>query len=358
MIAHTVHKTTFMCMMDVRHKYSVHAAEQHAIQLLSYNALHISLVPALHDHLLQRLLQYEPVLGIAVACISLDVPVIPLRSLLQFFDGAVVQSGDDLAAIREFVHDCIRKAMFVNTHKPTGQQGPPMHAPTCYISSPGDWANAEPEFRGKVYTGNVQEKPSDELIMEHICKKLFRIHGKVLVGNAFCKNTWSLQRCFTAAGKTYDLRNFFGGMSQFHNTRSLFQVLGVSLANRFPDNFESGSVSDADGIMRVSMLTSDTYCLSFRIWDLLLWASIMRRPRRDPGVLSDISHTFIQYIIQGCVPESLMPYDDFLTCRYDQCTGSISSISMFPDEPRPESLIRFKVCACFFRVFVHVQFLT
>lgn len=49
------------------------------------------MLPVVHERLIARLIQYEPLLAMATVGLALDVPVVPMHSLLQFFDGRRVE---------------------------------------------------------------------------------------------------------------------------------------------------------------------------------------------------------------------------------------------------------------------------
>lgn len=98
------------------------------------------------------------------------------------------------------------------------------------------------------------------------------------VGSGFCKQVFSFHRCMQSLQAGYDLRQFFGGMSFFHDSRALLASLGVAGAQKFPNNFLDDTGSDPG--MHVARLSGEVHCISVRIWDALLWFSIMRRPRR------------------------------------------------------------------------------
>ncbi len=80
MVAETVLRTTFMSMCICK---DVEAAVGHAVDSLTNNAMHLSLLPVLHERFIQRLLRYEPLLGMATLCIELQVPVVSMDSVLQ-----------------------------------------------------------------------------------------------------------------------------------------------------------------------------------------------------------------------------------------------------------------------------------
>lgn len=81
---------------------------------LSYEAIHLSMLPVLHERLVSRLIQFEPLLGMATIGLCLNVPVVPIQSLLQFFDGQRVENIEDFELIKKFYHECSTKKMFMN----------------------------------------------------------------------------------------------------------------------------------------------------------------------------------------------------------------------------------------------------
>ena len=58
------------------------------------------------------------------------------------------------------------------------------------------------------------------------------------------------------------------------------------------------------------------YCIALRIWDVLLWFSFMRRPRRDVGICADCAHTLAEVSMQ-LLPKSIFPYDLVPMTRLD-----------------------------------------
>jgi hypothetical protein len=80
MVAETVLRGTFMSMAVCN---KLDTAIVHAINSLTYNAVHLSLLPVLQERLIQRLIQYEPLLGMATLGICMDVPVVSMQSIMQ-----------------------------------------------------------------------------------------------------------------------------------------------------------------------------------------------------------------------------------------------------------------------------------
>lgn len=80
MVAETVLRTSFMCISESE---DLDDAINSAINCLTYNAMHLSLVPVLQERFIQRILDYEPLLAMATLGITMNVPVVSMRSIMQ-----------------------------------------------------------------------------------------------------------------------------------------------------------------------------------------------------------------------------------------------------------------------------------
>jgi hypothetical protein len=122
--------------------------------------------------------------------------------------------------------------------------------------------------------------------------------------------------------KVYDLREFFGGMSCYHNGEAMARCLGVQNPERFTNGFMEDSLdgSRPDPVMLPSKVAQPNgeieYCIGLRVWDLLLWFAIIGRPRRDVGILTDFAKTMAQYSMQ-ILPRSILPYSLVPMTRLD-----------------------------------------
>ena len=65
-----------------------------------------------------------------------------------------------------------------------------------------------------------------------------------------------------------------------------------------------------------SQFAEADYCIALRVWDVLLWFAIMRRPRRDVGICSDFANTLAELSVQ-LLPRSIFPYDLVPMTRLD-----------------------------------------
>jgi hypothetical protein len=102
MVAETVMRTTFMSMAICE---NMDTAIMHAAKSLTYNAIHPSLLPVLQERLIQRLIQYEPLLGMATLGICMDVPVVSMQSIMQLMNGQTVTNEEEREAMKKFVED-------------------------------------------------------------------------------------------------------------------------------------------------------------------------------------------------------------------------------------------------------------
>jgi hypothetical protein len=92
----------------------VHDAVFDTMRHLCYNALDISLLPSLHDRLIQRLVQFEPLLALATISLCINVPVISILSIRHFLDGQTVDDREEYDQLRNFCALCWNKKMFMN----------------------------------------------------------------------------------------------------------------------------------------------------------------------------------------------------------------------------------------------------
>jgi hypothetical protein len=68
--------------------------------------------------------------------------------------------------------------------------------------------------------------------------------------------------------------------------------------------------------LSASSFSDADYCISLRIWDVLLWFAIMQRPRRDVGICTDFANTLAECSIQ-LLPRSIFPFDLVPMTRID-----------------------------------------
>jgi hypothetical protein len=65
---------------------------------------------------------------------------------------------------------------------------------------------------------------------------------------------------------------------------------------------------DVDPIAHVGRIDHDVYCLGLRLWDILLFFSLMKRPRRDIALLEDFTSSLTEHMV-SMLPVSIFPYE-------------------------------------------------
>lgn len=79
--------------------------------------------------------------------------------------------------------------------------------------------------------------------------KLYKANQEVLESCAFLPDQLGFQRCIMSLTKPYDMRGFFGGMSAYHNSQRMAEVLGVTCSVEFANDFVDGRNGKADPVM-------------------------------------------------------------------------------------------------------------
>ena len=110
------------------------SAVVHAITSLTYNAMHLSMVPVLQERFIQRAIQYEPLLGLATLGMTLKVPVVSMRSIMQLMNGRAISNKDDLKAMRKFVQDALDSNSMVQYIGMDAYDGPKDGALPGYVT--------------------------------------------------------------------------------------------------------------------------------------------------------------------------------------------------------------------------------
>lgn len=130
-IAETVLRTTFSSMASCKDQDS---AVVHAISSLTNNAMHLSMVPVLQERFIQRAIQYEPLLGLATLGITMKVPVVSMKSIMQLMNGRSVSNKEDLKAMRKFVQDSLDSNSMVQYLGMDGYDAPAGGALPGYVT--------------------------------------------------------------------------------------------------------------------------------------------------------------------------------------------------------------------------------
>lgn len=290
------------------------------------------MMPVVHERLLARLIQFEPLLGMATIGLALDVPVVPMHSLLQFFDGRRVECIEDWQLISNFYKTCANRGMFLSLSSVTSNMPGGASSPfSPYITSAADeWGSDKGPLRECVGGGanHAGEKKTSHEILSALCKKLYALNEKVLNASAHCKQEASFMRCLQSLTRPYDVRAFVGGMSKFSDMRSQATMAQSPRAHDFPDGPVTGGVGAAaaaagagaaasagiDPVLVVAPRSGDTYCIGVHVPSILFWFSAMGRPRRDNGIVVETAHTLVSLAMRT-IPKSVFPYEVVPTTR-------------------------------------------
>lgn len=345
MVAETVLRSTFNSMM--LHE-DLDAAVMHTMQSITYNAMDLSLLPVLHERFIQRIVQLEPLMGVSALGLMLGVPVVSMRSVLQLMNGKPVTDRDDAMAMRQFISRCVaacdlhylqqlgggdnqqqgslssncahmlRYVGVDEQSNPTGKlQGYITCAQLKEVCAPSaasqqQFANNGGGGRGggghhqqhnqessssSSMFGSISPNGVPMIPINSVCRRIYSTRQKTLANCAFIRDFLGFQRCVLSLMKAYDVREFFGGMSCYHDGEAMARALGVPNPERFSNRFMEDSLdgSKADPVMLPSKVTQPNgeveYCIGVRVWDLLLWFAAIGRPRLDVGILTDFSKT-------------------------------------------------------------------
>lgn len=104
MVAETVLRATFDSML---HHDDLDEAMIYTMHAITNNAMDLTLLPVLHERFIQRILSYEPLLGMATLALMLRVPVVSMTSALQLLNGQEISDKDDETALRNYLLRCL-----------------------------------------------------------------------------------------------------------------------------------------------------------------------------------------------------------------------------------------------------------
>jgi hypothetical protein len=254
-----------------------------------------------------------------VTGLCLDVPVVSMLSIKQFLDGQYIEDRSEYTLLRKFCLSCWEKNMFMNKDTFNGDQGSFGSNPIPYITSMGDWSDSTSILREKIHVPN--EKRNTQDILPLVCKKLYEKNQRALKTSAFCKGSHTFMLCMRSLLNGFDMRGFFGGMSKYHDSKSLLQSLNLPFADKFDSNFlDSGSI-EVDPVACVGRVEHEIFCLGLRIWDILLFFAIMKRPRRDVSLIEDVSCTLTEHMV-SMLPLSIFPYEIVPANKVDSITNT------------------------------------
>lgn len=139
-------------------------------------------------------------------------------------------------------------------------------------------------------------------------------------------------------------------MSCYENSRQLVSVATGRTADGMPTCFENNHSSAADPmfVIRQTTCNKNEYALGVRVWDALLFAALIRRPRRDYGIVYDFSLSITEFVLSA-FPASVLPFQRVPTLRLDPLSGDqmlarvgVSQPHQGPRCDRPEQVLRFQ----------------
>jgi hypothetical protein len=229
-----------------------------------------------------------------------------------------------------------------------------------YVSTPFDYNLAGPQHsmtdlryamtqKDQINTATGENKDPGLGVLRSIAIKLFRTNVSTLKMCAFLEDESALFSIMVALRDTdMDLRSFFGGLPMYHNSRELMRLgAGGADTQGMPTQFEGAQTAKADPFMVIRRTNSSRceWAMGFRAWDMLLLCSLMRRPRRDYGIVTDFARSLTEYMC-GMVPASILPYREVLSCRLDPFTWNQMTMKLPEVEARPTVMLRFRDSRC------------
>jgi hypothetical protein len=344
-IADTVLKVTYQCLCVTRDPWE---AELEAVKRLSINGLQPSVIPSLFCEVLERVLDYRKLLVTSIVIPYIGVPVLQLDSVLQFLSGNVITNEHDRVALRNWLRTCVENNHFLPLLDSGLGECDPNNNITPYVStqflSVIHQQNSEySELRSCPGPPTADREPTS-VAMRSIVTKLFRTNVSTLKMCAFLEDENALMAAMISVKDSdVDMRGFFGGMELYHNSRELLHLGSGIPCSGMQSQFDGAQTTKADPFMimrRISASRND-YAIGFRAWDLLLMASLLRRPRRDYGIVSDFARSLTQHLC-GMVPAAVLPYEQVVSCRLDPFSWDQTHIVIPPPETRPTVMLRFR----------------
>ena len=190
-----------------------------------------------------------------------------------------------------------------------------MSKPIPFITSGGDWESSESILRDRVQMGSNEKKASKE-VFNIVIRKLWERNKHVLITCAFVKDMFAFSHAMKVMiDQKFDLKSFFGGMSMFKKSRSLFESLGLESIGR---NFENEICEDLN-TLTVGRTSFEIYCIGISLWDVLLFSSVCQRPRRSVDMWDDIADTFVVHAF-NTLPRAIFPFPVTMYNKEDSIT--------------------------------------
>lgn len=354
MVARTILIKTHQCLS---HGQGLEDAQVKAVQSLNVDGMHLCLTVPLCHQLVQRLVKIGPLLCLSTIMPYLRLPVVSLRSVLQLLDGQRISDPKDYTMVRDFVSRALDSGSFLPFRETPDGRSVPERNITPYLgsflqnrdSSSSDDSQTS-ELRRTFPTPN--DRPASLEALRQIGVAVFRRNSDVLKQCCFVQDESSFVTLLGGVrDAVYDLRGLFGGMSCYENSRQLVSVATGRTADGMPTCFENNHSRAADPmfVIRQTTCNKNEYALGVRVWDALLFAALIRRPRRDYGIVYDFSLSITEFIVSA-FPTSVFPFQHVPTLRLDPLSGdqmlarvgTSSSSQEGPRSDRPEQILRFK----------------
>ncbi len=181
---------------------------------------------------------------------------------MQLLNGQYVTDDDDREAMRRFVQDAVdgnNVLQYLGMDAYSNPEGKLPGYVTCRVlrdsfaqvqqangggqGDSGMGSNRAAGGGGGAGGASASNVSNHGIPMDPICtmiRKLYRNNEKALTNCAFIVDLFGFQRCILSLTKVYDLRQFFGGMSAYHNSQLMADLLGVKTRFQFANDFVDG----------------------------------------------------------------------------------------------------------------------
>lgn len=117
-----------------------------------------------------------------------------------------------------------------------------------------------------------------------------------------------------------------------------FQMQSVQAprSSEFPETSMESS-DKPDPILVVAPRSGDVFCICVHAPSMLLWFSIMGRPRRDNGIVVEAAHNLVKLAMTK-IPKSIFPYDVVPMTRLDHITKGQVLMDLRPNSSSSSSI--------------------
>lgn len=80
---------------------------------MTNSAIHLSQVPVMLFDFMYRIVQLPPLIALSTIFPYLDMPLLPLRPILQWLDGQEITDKESKRKIKEYVTKCVQMGLFL-----------------------------------------------------------------------------------------------------------------------------------------------------------------------------------------------------------------------------------------------------